>query len=142
YLTFSRRLADYPLEVRVLSRFQTKKEIADTLRGLARGTVDIVVGTHRMLSKDVAFKNLGLLVIDEEQRFGVVHKERLKQLRTSVDVLTLTATPIPRTLQLAVGGLRDMSIISTPPVNRRAIRTLISRFEESIVREAVERELN
>lgn len=142
YLTFSRRLADYPLEVRVLSRFQTKKEISETLQGLARGTVDIVVGTHRMLSKDVAFKNLGLLVIDEEQRFGVAHKERLKQMRTSVDVLTLTATPIPRTLQLAVGGLRDMSIISTPPVNRRAIRTLISRFDESIVREAIERELN
>lgn len=141
YLTFTKRLADYPFEVRNLSRFQTKKEATDTLKGLAQGTVDIVVGTHRLLSKDLHFKNLGLLVVDEEQRFGVVHKERIKQLRTSVDVLTLTATPIPRTLQLAVGGLREMSIISTPPVNRRAIRTIVSRFEDAVIVEAIEREL-
>jgi transcription-repair coupling factor (superfamily II helicase) len=141
YLTFTRRLSDYPFEVRNLSRFQTKKEATDTLKGLAQGTVDIVVGTHRLLSKDLHFKNLGLLVVDEEQRFGVVHKERIKQLRTSVDVLTLTATPIPRTLQLAVGGLREMSIISTPPVNRRAIRTIVSRFEDAVIVEAIEREL-
>lgn len=141
YLTFARRLADYPFEVRNLSRFQTKKEATDTLKGLAQGKVDIVVGTHRLLSKDLHFKNLGLLVVDEEQRFGVVHKERIKQLRTSVDVLTLTATPIPRTLQLAVGGLREMSIISTPPVNRRAIRTIVSRYEDAVLVEAIEREL-
>lgn len=141
YLTFVKRLADYPFEVRVLSRFQSKKEATETLKRLAQGSVDIIVGTHRILSKDLHFKNLGLLVVDEEQRFGVVHKERIKQLRTSVDVLTLTATPIPRTLQLAVGGLREMSIISTPPVNRRAIRTIVSRFEDSVLVEAIEREL-
>lgn len=141
YLTFARRLADYPFEVRSLSRFQSKKEATDTLTGLSRGSVDIVVGTHRLLSKDLHFKNLGLLVVDEEQRFGVVHKERIKQLRTSVDVLTLTATPIPRTLQLAVGGLREMSIISTAPVNRRAIRTIVSRYEDAVLVEAIEREL-
>ncbi len=141
YLTFARRLADYPFEVRNLSRFQTKKEATETLKGLAQGKIDIVVGTHRLLSKDLHFKNLGLLVVDEEQRFGVTHKERIKQLRTSVDVLTLTATPIPRTLQLAVGGLREMSIISTAPVNRRAIRTIVSRYEDAVLVEAIEREL-
>jgi transcription-repair coupling factor (superfamily II helicase) len=141
YLTFAKRLADYPFEVRVLSRFQSKKDATETLKRLALGSVDIIVGTHRILSKDLQFKNLGLLVVDEEQRFGVVHKERIKQLRTSVDVLTLTATPIPRTLQLAVGGLREMSIISTPPVNRRAIRTIVSRFEDTVLVEAIEREL-
>ncbi len=141
YLTFLKRLADYPFEVRNLSRFQSKKEATDTLKGLAQGKIDIVVGTHRLLSKDLQFKNLGLLVVDEEQRFGVVHKERIKQLRTSVDVLTLTATPIPRTMQLAVGGLREMSIISTPPTNRRAIRTIVSRYEDAVLTEAIEREL-
>lgn len=141
YLTFVKRLADYPFEVRVLSRFQGKKESTETLKRLSQGSVDIIVGTHRILSKDLHFKNLGLLVVDEEQRFGVVHKERIKQLRTSVDVLTLTATPIPRTLQLAVGGLREMSIISTPPANRRAIRTVVSRYEDATLVEAIEREL-
>jgi transcription-repair coupling factor (superfamily II helicase) len=141
YLTFLKRLADYPFEVRNLSRFQSKKEATDTLKGLSLGKIDIVVGTHRLLSKDLQFKNLGLLVVDEEQRFGVTHKERIKQLRTSVDVLTLTATPIPRTLQLAVGGLREMSIISTPPTNRRAIRTIVSRYEDAVLVEAIEREL-
>lgn len=141
YLTFSKRLGDYPFEVRNLSRFQSKKEATETLKGISQGKVDIVVGTHRLLSKDLQFKHLGLLVVDEEQRFGVVHKERIKQLRTSVDVLTLTATPIPRTLQLAVGGLREMSIISTPPVNRRAIRTIVSRYEDAVLIEAIEREL-
>jgi transcription-repair coupling factor (superfamily II helicase) len=142
FLTFSARLEDYPFSVRVLSRFESKAEQVDTLKRLKEGTVDIVVGTHRLLSKDVHFKNLGLLVVDEEQRFGVTHKERIKQLRASVDVLTLSATPIPRTLQLAVGGLRDMSIISTPPVDRRAIRTLTSQFDAELVRQAVERELD
>jgi transcription-repair coupling factor (superfamily II helicase) len=142
FLTFSARLEDYPLTVRVLSRFETRTESLDTLKRLKDGTVDIVVGTHRLLSKDVHFKNLGLLVVDEEQRFGVTHKERIKQLRASVDVLTLSATPIPRTLQLAVGGLRDMSIITTPPIDRRSIRTLTSQFDAELVRQAVERELD
>ncbi len=142
YLTFSKRMADTPFEVRVLSRFQSKKAAAKTLEDLAKGTVDVVIGTHRLLSKDVQFKELGLLVVDEEQRFGVVHKERLKQLRKVVDVLTLTATPIPRTMQLAIGGLRQMSIISTPPVNRRAIRTIVARPDDAVLRDAVERELS
>lgn len=142
FLTFSRRLADTPFEVRTLSRFVSAKDAADTLARLRDGTVDIVVGTHRVLSKDVQFKDLGLLVVDEEQRFGVVHKERMKQLRTSIDVLTLTATPIPRTLQLAIGGLREMSIISTPPVDRRAIRTVIARSEDAVIQEAIDRELS
>ncbi len=142
YVTFAKRLADTPFEVRQLSRFVAKKAVTDTLDRLRNGSVDIVIGTHRMLSKDVQFKNLGLLVVDEEQRFGVTHKERLKQLRTSVDVLTLTATPIPRTMQLAIGGLREMSIIATPPINRRAIRTVIARNDDGVLREALERELS
>ncbi|HET9956028.1 MAG TPA: transcription-repair coupling factor [Polyangiaceae bacterium] len=141
YMTFSQRLQDYPIRVKAMSRFQSRADQVETLKGLKDGSVDIVVGTHRLLSKDVHFKHLGLLVVDEEQRFGVTHKERIKQLRTSVDVLTLSATPIPRTLQLAVGGLRDMSIISTPPVDRRAIRTITSQFDPELVRQAVEREL-
>ena len=142
YLTFSGRFQEYPLNVRVLSRFQSKADQLETLKGLKDGSVDVVIGTHRLLSKDVHFKNLGLLVVDEEQRFGVAHKERIKQIRTAVDVLTLSATPIPRTLQLAVSGLRDMSIITTPPVDRRAIRTIVSRFDETLLREAMERELS
>ncbi|MGC4091829.1 MAG: transcription-repair coupling factor [Polyangiaceae bacterium] len=141
FMTFASRLEDYPLNVRVLSRFQSKSDHVTTLKGLKEGSVDIVVGTHRLLSKDVHFKNLGLLVVDEEQRFGVSHKERIKQLRAAVDVLTLSATPIPRTLQLAVGGLRNMSIITTAPVDRRAIRTITSQFDAELVRNAVEREL-
>ncbi|HET9929852.1 MAG TPA: transcription-repair coupling factor [Polyangiaceae bacterium] len=141
YMTFSSRLEDYPITVRVMSRFQSKSEHVATLKGLKEGSVDIVVGTHRLLSKDVHFKNLGLLVVDEEQRFGVAHKERIKQLRNAIDVLTLSATPIPRTLQLAVGGLRNMSIITTAPVDRRAIRTITSQFDPELVRTAVEREL-
>lgn len=138
---FSARLADYPITVRALSRFQTKAEVDDTLRGLKDGSVDVVVGTHRLLAKDVHFKRLGLLVVDEEQRFGVQHKERIKQLRKNVDALTLTATPIPRTLQMAVSGLRAMSLITTPPVDRRAIRTITARWDAQLVSEAVEREL-
>lgn len=142
FLTFTNRLAEYPITVRALSRFESKKEQQDTLKGLKEGSIDIVIGTHRLLSKDVHFKKLGLLVVDEEHRFGVTHKERIKQLRSSVDVLTLSATPIPRTLQMAVGGLRDMSIITTPPVDRRAVRTITARFDEQLIREAVERELS
>jgi transcription-repair coupling factor (superfamily II helicase) len=142
FSTFSARLEQLPVVVRALSRFQSRAEQLDTLKGLKEGRVDVVVGTHRLLSKDVHFKNLGLLVVDEEQRFGVTHKERIKQLRASVDVLTLTATPIPRTLQLAVGGLRDMSLIATPPVDRRAIRTITSQFDPELVKYAIERELD
>ncbi len=141
FLTFSQRFQDWPLNVRVLSRFSSKSEQLETVKGLKEGKVDVVIGTPRLLSKDVYYKNLGLLVVDEEQRFGVSHKERIKQLRSSVDVLTLSATPIPRTLQLAVGGLRDMSIIATPPVDRRTIRTITSQFDPILVRDAVEQEL-
>ena len=141
-MTFAARLESYPLVVRALSRFVSEREQKQTLRGLKHGSVDIVVGTHRLLSKDVHFKHLGLLVVDEEQRFGVAHKERIKQLRSTVDVLTLTATPIPRTLQMAVGGLREMSVIGTPPADRRSIRTITSCFDEDLIVEAVHRELS
>jgi transcription-repair coupling factor (superfamily II helicase) len=139
--TFEGRIAGYPVALRALSRFQSKKDQDETVVGLRDGKVDVVVGTHRLLSKDVHFKNLGLLVVDEEQRFGVTHKERIKQLRAQVDVLTLTATPIPRTLQMAVTGLRDLSLITTPPVDRRAVRTIVTRWDDHVVREAVQREL-
>jgi transcription-repair coupling factor (superfamily II helicase) len=140
--TFGARLSDWGIELRTLSRFTGAAATRDTLLGLKRGTVDIVVGTHRLLSKDVDFKQLGLLIVDEEQRFGVAHKERIKQLRGRVDVLTLSATPIPRTLQLAVGGLRDLSMISTPPVDRRAIRTIIAKPEADVLVDAITRELD
>jgi transcription-repair coupling factor (superfamily II helicase) len=142
FLSFEGRMRDYPIKVAVLSRFQNAKEQADAVRGLKDGTIDIVIGTHRLLSKDVYYKRLGLLVIDEEQRFGVAHKERIKQLKQNVHVLTLTATPIPRTLQMAVSGLRDMSLIATPPVDRRAIRTIVTRADEVVMREAIRRELS
>jgi transcription-repair coupling factor (superfamily II helicase) len=142
FLTFAGRFAEYPLSVKPLSRFESKAEQTETLKGVKDGSVDVLVGTHRILSKDVHFKNLGLLIVDEEQRFGVTHKERIKQLKTSIDVLTLSATPIPRTLQQAVGGLRDMSLISTAPVDRRAIRTVVSQFDENLLRDAVLRELS
>jgi len=142
FQTFSQRFADWPIEIRAMSRFQSKAEQLATVIGLRDGKVDVVVGTHRLLSKDVHYKNLGLLVVDEEQRFGVVHKERIKQIRSNVDVLTLSATPIPRTLQLAVGGLRDMSLIASAPLDRRSIRTLTSQFDPTLVREAIEQELS
>jgi transcription-repair coupling factor (superfamily II helicase) len=141
YLSFRNRMASYPINVRAMSRFQSKQEQDEVSRGLRDGNVDVVIGTHRLLSKDVHFKRLGLLVVDEEQRFGVTHKERIKALKTNVDVLTLSATPIPRTLQMAVSGLRDMSIITTPPADRRAIRTVVTRHDETVLREAVLREL-
>jgi transcription-repair coupling factor (superfamily II helicase) len=141
FLSFGSRMHNYAVRVAALSRFQTKEEQAAVVRGLKDGTVDIVIGTHRLLSKDVHWKRLGLLVVDEEQRFGVTHKERIKQLKVNVDVLTLTATPIPRTLQMAVSGLRDMSLIATPPVDRRAIRTIVTRADEGVLREAIKREL-
>ncbi len=142
FRVFEGRMQGYPLTMRAMSRFQTKKEQDETLAMLKDGKVDVVIGTHRLLSKDVHFRNLGLLVVDEEQRFGVAHKERIKQLRTAVDVLTLTATPIPRTLQMAVSGLRDLSLITTPPTDRRAVRTIVTSFDEQVIREAVSRELS
>jgi transcription-repair coupling factor (superfamily II helicase) len=141
FLNFQARMASYPIIVKAMSRFQTDKEQDQVVRELRDGKVDVVIGTHRILSKDVHFKKLGLLVVDEEQRFGVTHKERIKQLKTNVDVLTLSATPIPRTLQMAVSGLRDMSIITTPPVDRRSIRTVVTRYDENVIRDAVTREL-
>jgi transcription-repair coupling factor (superfamily II helicase) len=141
YDNFSQRFGPFPARVAMLSRFQTPKEEKAVLRGLADGTIDVVIGTHRVLQKDVQFRNLGLAIIDEEQWFGVRHKERLKQLKTQVDVLTLTATPIPRTLQMAMSGVRDLSIIETPPPGRLAIRTQVLRFNEETVREAILREL-
>jgi len=138
--SFAERFRGFPLEVRQLSRFVTAKDASKTREGLARGTVDIVVGTHAVLAKTVKFQNLGLLIIDEEQHFGVAHKERLKQLRSDIHVLTLTATPIPRTLQLSLTGVRDLSIIGTPPVDRLAIRTYVSEFDGVTIREALLRE--
>ncbi|MDX5401994.1 MAG: transcription-repair coupling factor [Rhodobacterales bacterium] len=140
FKSFAERFRGFPLEVRALSRFVSAKEAQATRDGIARGTVDIVVGTHALLAKGVSFKNLGLLIIDEEQHFGVAHKERLKQLRSDIHVLTLTATPIPRTLQLSLSGVRDLSIIGTPPVDRLSIRTYVSEFDGVTVREALLRE--
>lgn len=140
YKSFAERFRGFPLEVRPLSRFVSAKDAQATKDGLARGTVDIVVGTHALLAKGIRFQNLGLLVIDEEQHFGVAHKERLKQLRSDIHVLTLTATPIPRTLQLSLSGVRDLSIIGTPPVDRLAIRTYVSEFDAVTIREALLRE--
>jgi transcription-repair coupling factor (superfamily II helicase) len=142
FRTFSARMEGYPLRVEVLSRFVPRAKQVEVLRGLKEGTLDVVIGTHRLLSKDVHFANLGLLVVDEEQRFGVTHKERIKKLRTNVDVLTLSATPIPRTLQLAVGGLRSMSLIATAPQDRRAVRTFVCRWDDYLIKEAIERELS
>ncbi len=138
--SFAERFRGFPLEVRSLSRFVSAKEAEKTRDGMSRGTVDIVIGTHALLAKNIRFKNLGLLIIDEEQHFGVSHKERLKQMRSDVHVLTLTATPIPRTLQLSLSGVRDLSIIGTPPVDRLAIRTYVSAFDAVTVREALLRE--
>jgi len=141
YLTFSERLADYPVRVEVLSRFRSSKQVKETVDRLKSGEVDIVIGTHRLISKDVEFKNLGLVIIDEEQRFGVRQKEKLKQLRTHVDVLTMSATPIPRTLHFSLMGIRDMSIINTAPNDRLPIHTCIETFDETLVQEAIRREL-
>jgi transcription-repair coupling factor (superfamily II helicase) len=140
FKSFSERFRGFPVEVRQLSRFVSKKDADATRDGMSRGTVDIVIGTHALLAKGIRFKNLGLLVIDEEQHFGVTHKERLKQMRTDIHVLTLTATPIPRTLQLSLTGVRDLSIIGTPPVDRLAIRTYVSEFDKITIREGLLRE--
>jgi transcription-repair coupling factor (superfamily II helicase) len=140
--TFKERLAPFPVSVEMLSRFRSDKEQDEIVKKLGEGGIDIVIGTHRLLSKDVKFKDLGLLIVDEEQRFGVSHKERLKQLRSQVDVLTLTATPIPRTLYLSLSGARDMSTIETPPEERLPIRTYTAPYDEGLVRDAILRELD
>ncbi|MCI1695332.1 MAG: transcription-repair coupling factor [Aneurinibacillus aneurinilyticus] len=141
YETFRERFADYPVNISVISRFRARKEQTQTIKGLKDGTIDIVIGTHRLLSKDVVFKELGLLIVDEEQRFGVTHKEKLKRLKTNVDVLTLTATPIPRTLHMSMLGVRDLSVIETPPENRFPVQTYVMEYSAGLVREAIEREL-
>ncbi|MFF2094431.1 transcription-repair coupling factor [Paenibacillus sp. NPDC058174] len=141
YETFRERFSGYPFNIQVLSRFRSRKEQNETMKGLKAGTVDVVIGTHRLLSQDVIFKDLGLLIVDEEQRFGVSHKEKLKKLKTNVDVLTLTATPIPRTLHMSMLGVRDLSVIETPPENRFPVQTYVVEYNMSLVREAIEREL-
>ena len=141
YNTFKERMKEFPVEIRLLCRFCTPKEVRETIADLKAGKVDIVIGTHRLLSKDVTFKQLGLLIIDEEQRFGVTHKEKIKQMKTNVDVLTLTATPIPRTLHMSLIGIRDMSVLEEAPVDRRAIQTYIMELDPELVKEAIKREL-
>jgi transcription-repair coupling factor (superfamily II helicase) len=139
--TFKQRFAQFPINVEMISRFRTAKEQKDIVERVATGKVDILIGTHRLLSKDIKFQDLGLLVVDEEQRFGVRHKERLKQLRKEIDVLAMSATPIPRTLHMSLVGLRDMSVIETPPKDRMAIQTVVAKFDEKLIRPAVELEL-
>ncbi|HWD20359.1 MAG TPA: transcription-repair coupling factor [Verrucomicrobiae bacterium] len=139
---FRERMADYPVRIELLSRFRTRREQAQVIKQLAAGAVDIVIGTHRLLQSDIVFKDLGLVVIDEEQRFGVMHKERFKRLRTMIDVLTLTATPIPRTLYLALAGAREMSSIETPPQDRLPVETVVTSYDERTIRDAIQRELN
>ena len=140
--SFTDRLGRYPLRVEGVSRFRTRKELSAVLGAIADGKVDIAIGTHRLLQPDVRFKDVGLVIVDEEHRFGVAHKERLKRMRTQVDVLTMTATPIPRTLHMGMIGMRSISIISTPPVDRLAIRTFVCRYDESLVAEAIRKELD
>ena len=142
FQTFTERLGSFPVSVGMLSRFLTRKQQEKVVKGLASGGVDIVIGTHRLLSEDIAFKDLGLLIIDEEQRFGVVHKERLKQIRQEVDVLTLTATPIPRTLHMSLTGVRDMSTIDTPPEERLPVRTHVGEYDETLIRQSILREID
>jgi transcription-repair coupling factor (superfamily II helicase) len=142
FRTFENRMRDYPVNIRLISRFQSKGEQEKILAEVKEGKADILIGTHRLLSKDIHFKSLGLLVVDEEQRFGVTHKERIKQIKSDVHVLTLSATPIPRTLQMAISGLRDLSLITTAPADRRAVRTLVTRNDDDVIREAVLRELS
>ena len=141
YDNFRDRLADFPIRVELLSRFRAKKDADDALKRLADGKLDIVVGTHKLQQPDVKFKDLGLVIVDEEHRFGVRHKEQLKKLRAEVDLLTLTATPIPRTLNMAMSGMRDLSIIATPPAARMAVKTLVAQYDPALVREAFQREL-
>ena len=139
--TFHERYQNFPIVVKPLSRFQSDAEVRATLEGLREGTVDVVIGTHRLLSGEVRFKDLGLIVVDEEQRFGVEHKEKLKQLRTNVDVLAMSATPIPRTLEMAVTGIREMSTLATPPEERHPVLTFVGAYEEKQIAAAIRREL-
>ena len=141
YNTFVQRMKEFPVKVELLCRFRTSAQQKKTIEGIKKGQVDIVIGTHRVLSKDVEFKNLGLLIIDEEQRFGVTHKEKIKQMKKDVDVLTLTATPIPRTLHMSLIGIRDMSVLEEPPMDRVPIQTYVMEYDEETVREAIRREL-
>ena len=141
YNTFVQRMKDYPVTVDMICRFRTKTQQAKTIQNLKRGLVDILIGTHRVLSKDVEFKDLGLLIVDEEQRFGVGHKEKIKQMRENIDVLTLTATPIPRTLHMSLIGIRDMSVLEEPPQDRMPIQTYVMEYNDEMVREAILREL-
>ena len=140
--TFQERFREYPVTIDMVNRFRTLREQKNTLTKLKRGEVDIIIGTHRLLSKDVEFASLGLIVVDEEQRFGVKHKEKLKKLRNSVDILTLTATPIPRTLHFSLMGVRDLSVIETPPLDRLAVKTFIRKFDEEVIRDAILREVD
>ena len=142
YETFLERMKAFPVELSVLSRFKSNLEQKKTLEALKDGTIDICIGTHRLVQKDVKFKDLGLVIIDEEQRFGVIHKERLKQMRSQVDILTLTATPIPRTLHMSLAGVRDMSTIETAPEERLPIKTYVSEFSDELIREAILREMD
>ena len=139
--TFNERFAGFPVHVRALSRFQTDKEVRETVAGLADGTVDLVIGTHRILTEQVRFKDVGLLIIDEEQRFGVEHKDALKKLKTNVDILAMSATPIPRTLEMAVTGIREMSTLATPPEDRHPILTFVGPYSEQQVAAAIRREM-
>ncbi|RUL80009.1 transcription-repair coupling factor [Dyella choica] len=141
YRNFADRFADWPVKVDVLSRFRSTKEVNEALKRLADGQIDVIIGTHKLLQADVKFKQLGLVIVDEEQRFGVRQKEQLKKLRAEVDLLTMTATPIPRTLNMAMSGLRDLSLITTPPAHRMAVRTFVSTWEPALIREAFQREL-
>ena len=140
YGTFSERLADYPLTVDHVSRFRSAAEQKAAIEGFAKGRVDILIGTHRVLSRDVRAKDLGLLIVDEEQRFGVKQKELLRQLKLKVDVISMSATPIPRTLQMSLAGLREISVIETPPEGRRPVKTYVGEYEEELVKRAIVRE--
>ena len=141
YNTFVQRMKDFPVRVDLLCRFRTPAQQRKTIDDVRKGLVDIVIGTHRVLSDDLKFKDLGLLIIDEEQRFGVQHKEKIKQMKENVDVLTLTATPIPRTLHMSLIGIRDMSVLEEPPMDRMPIQTYVMEYNDEMVREAIEREL-
>lgn len=142
YNTFVERMKDFPVTVGLLSRFRTKKQIDTVIKDVKNGTCDIVIGTHRLLSNDVSFKDLGLLIVDEEQRFGVAHKEKIKEMKTGVDILTLSATPIPRTLNMAMVGIRDVSTLKEPPCDRHPVRTFVLEYNEAILHEAIQKELN
>ena len=141
YETFSERLSAYPVNIDVLSRFRSERIQSNILDGLKHGSIDICIGTHRLVQKDIGFKNLGLVIIDEEQRFGVEVKERLKSLRSTVDILTMSATPIPRTLHMSLVGIRDFSVINTPPENRLPIKTYVMEYDPAVIQDAILREM-